>query len=41
MVLRGGNGRKAISLPDAIARDLACDYTEITIAGEYLIYRAA
>lgn len=26
---------------DAIARDLAVDYTETTIAGEYLIYRAA
>lgn len=26
---------------DAIARDLACDYTETTIAGERLIYRAA
>ncbi|MGH1353950.1 MAG: antirestriction protein ArdA [Thalassovita sp.] len=25
---------------DAIARDLACDYTETTIAGERLIYRA-
>lgn len=26
---------------DAIARDLAIDYTETTVAGEYLIYRAA
>lgn len=26
---------------EAIARDLACDYTETTIAGEYLIYRAS
>ena len=26
---------------DAIARDLAVDYSEIVIAGEYLIYRAS
>ena len=26
---------------DAIARDLACEYTEATVAGERLVYRAA
>ncbi|MCT4555728.1 MAG: antirestriction protein ArdA [Pelagimonas sp.] len=26
---------------DAIARDLACEYTETSIAGERLVYRAA